>query len=484
MITGAQVRAKVIGEGANLGVTQRGRIEFARAGGRINTDAIDNSAGVNTSDVEVNIKIALKSAMAEGCLTRDARNVLLASMTTEVAELVLANNYEQSLALSLEERRGPSALPLQSRFMTVLEEAGLLNREVETLPTEAGLADLRASAKGLTRPEIAVLLAYSKIVLFDQLIASDLPDDPYLRDRLFAYFPQPMRAAHAADIDGHRLAREIVATILANAAINRLGPTYVTAVRDATGAAPAEIVAAFVAAHDGLGADALYARIDALDGKIHGETQNALYEAVGQFLQATTRWFVQNADLGKGLAEAVEGVRGTAAQLQPKLLGLASDRAREIAAERQAKWTEAHVPEDLAADVTLLPLLALVPDIANVSRETSTPLEETVASYFGITRLFEIGRLEMALARLEPTDYYEILALERAGSQIAGARRRLTTRALADFAGTPDPVAAWADSRQAVVSRIVTQIAALAGSGDTSVARLTVAAGLLSDLQG
>ncbi|BDA86820.1 NAD-glutamate dehydrogenase [Aureimonas sp. SA4125] len=481
-VTGAQVRAKVVGEGANLGVTQRGRIEYARAGGRINTDAIDNSAGVNTSDVEVNIKIALKSAMAEGRLTRESRNVLLASMTAEVGQLVLANNYEQTLALSLEARRGVSALPLQARFMTVLEEAGLLDRAVELLPTDAGLADLRASGIGLSRPEVAVLLAYSKIVLFDQLIDSSLPDDPYLRDRLFTYFPAPMRQAHAGDIEGHRLAREVVATVLANLAVNCLGPTFVTSVRDATGAAPAEVVAAFVAAYDGLGGGGLLTRIDGLDAKIHGETQNALYAAASGMLQGVTRWFVQNGDLGTGLGTAIAAVQEIAATLRPQLLSLASNRARQEAEDRVRQWQEKGVPGDLSAEIALLPLLALVPDIAFVSRETGTPLQSAVSAYFDITRLFEIGRLEAALQRLEPVDYYEILALDRAASQIASARRRLTARALAEFGAAAAPVAAWAESRQATVGRITAQIAALAGSGDTSVARLTVAAGLLSDL--
>jgi glutamate dehydrogenase len=481
-VTGAQIRAKVVGEGANLGVTQRGRIEYARHGGRMNTDAIDNSAGVNTSDVEVNIKIALKSAMAEGRLTRPDRNVLLASMTAEVGKLVLANNYEQTLALSLEARRGVSALPLQARFMTVLEEAGLLDRSVELLPTDAGLADLRASGLGLSRPEIAVLLAYSKIVLFDQLIDSPLPDDPYLRDRLFQYFPAPMRQGYAGDIEGHRLAREIVSTVVANLAINTVGPTFVTSVRDATGAAPGDIVAAFVATYDGLGGGALLTGIDRLDGQIHGETQNALYAAASAMLQGVTRWFVQNGELGKGLGTAIAAVQDIAATLRPRLLTLASPRAREEAEERCRQWVDKGVPADLAAEIALLPLLALVPDIAFVSRETDTLLEPALSAYFAITRLFEIGRLEAALQRLEPVDYYEILALERAASQIAGARRRLTARALAEFGGAEDPVAAWAESRQATVGRITQQIAALAGSGDTSVARLTVAAGLLSDL--
>ncbi|KQT52607.1 MULTISPECIES: NAD-glutamate dehydrogenase [unclassified Aureimonas] len=482
-VTGREVRAKVVGEGANLGATQRGRIEFARHGGRINTDAIDNSAGVNTSDVEVNIKIALKSAMADGRLTREARNTLLASMTDEVAELVLANNYEQTLALSLEQRKGAKALPLQARFMTVLEEGGLLNREVETLPGEAALADLRASGKGLTRPELAVLLAYSKIVLFDQLIASGLPDDPYLEQRLHAYFPGPMRRDFTCDIDGHRLRREIVATIVANLAVNRIGPTFVTALRDAAGASAADVVAGFLAAHDGFGAAGLYARIDALDGIVSGEAQNDLYEALGLFLQATTRWFVRSGRAAEGRGSIVTSVKAGVESLKPRLLDLSTERARNEAEDRRRRFVEAGTPEDLAADIALLPLLALVPDIASVSRETSRPLDETIASYFDITRLFEIGRLESALYRLEPTDYYEMLALDRAAGQIGNARRTLTGQALKEApADGQSPVAAWAERKRDVVERIGRQITQLAGSGETSVARLTVAAGLLADL--
>ncbi|MEX6506846.1 NAD-glutamate dehydrogenase [Jiella sp. M17.18] len=477
-ITGSDIRAKVVGEGANLAVTQKGRIEAARQGVRINSDAIDNSAGVNTSDVEVNIKIALKSAMSDGRLSREDRNTLLAEMTGEVADLVLSNNYEQTLAISLEEREGAGALALQARFMAVLEDAGTLDRTVENLPNEAAIADLRGSGRGLTRPEIGVLLAYAKITLFDEIVASDLPGDPYLEDRLHDYFPVPMRRDFAHDIEGHRLHREIIATVLANEAVNRLGPTFVTVLRETTGASPAEIVRAFVAAKDGLDVRGLYERVDALDGALHGRTQNALYAEIGRFLRRTTRWYVQNERFAGGLTGAAIDSRDALTRLKPKLKDLATDAAREEADARAAAWAEKSVPQDLADDIALLPLLALVPDIAAVSRETGTALEETVACYFAITRLFQIGRLEAALFQIETADYFETLALQRAGSGIAVARRRLTSAALRDHRSAED----WADTRRAAVERIRGQIAALAGSGETSVARLTVAAGLLADL--
>ena len=484
-VTGLEVRAKVVGEGANLGVTQKGRIEFARGGGRINSDAIDNSAGVNTSDVEVNIKIALKNAMEAGRLTRSDRDALLAGMTDEVAELVLANNYEQTLALSLEEREGAGALALQARFMTVLEAEGALDRSVETLPGETAIGDLRGSGRGLTRPEIGVLIAYAKITLFDQLVAGTLTDDPYFEDRLLDYFPVPMRHDFARDIRGHRLSREIVATVLANEIVNRTGPTFVTVMREARGASPSQIVRAFVAAKDGLDINATYERVDALDGQLSGETQNALYAEIGRFLHRTTRWYAQNELFEAGLTGAVVSSRDALDQLKPKLLHLATDAARAEATARADSWIEKGVPTDLASEIALLPLLSLVPDIASVSRETSASLEATIETYFGITRLFGIGRLEAALLTLQTPDYYETLALDRAASEITGARRSLTAAALRQQGGAGgDAAGVWAESRRGAVDRIAGQIAALAGTGETSVARLTVAAGLLSDLAG
>ncbi|MEH6721476.1 MAG: NAD-glutamate dehydrogenase [Aurantimonas endophytica] len=481
-VTGLDLRAKVVGEGANLGVTQKGRIEFARAGGRINSDAIDNSAGVNTSDVEVNIKIALKGPMSEGRLSRPDRDTLLASMTDEVAELVLTNNYEQTLAISLEQRLGVSALALQSRFMTILETAGSLDRTVETLPGDAAIADLRGAGSGLTRPEIGVLLAYAKITLFDQLVAGSLPDDPYLEDRLIDYFPVPMRRDFARDIKGHRLAPEIVATVLANEMVNRTGPTFGTMLGEATGASPSDVVRAFVAAHDGLDVRSLYERVDSLDGHLHGDIQNGLYGEIRRFLIRTTRWFVRNERFEGGLTPAIVDSREALSRLRPGLLDLATDAAREEAGSRAANWVEKGVPEELAADIAALPLVALVPDIASVSRETGAPLERTIACYFAITGLFQIGRLEAAMFAIDTADYYEMLALDRAGSEIAIARRRLTAHALGSHGEADDPAAAWAAEGQEAAERISAQIAALAGSGETSVARLTVAAGLLADL--
>ena len=223
-VTAAELRVKVIGEGANLGVTQRARIEFNLLGGACNSDAIDNSGGVNSSDVEVNIKIALASAMRRGSLTRPARNKLLAEMTGEVGDLVLANNYQQTLALSLARKRATGDLPHHSRFMDALEARGLLDRAVETLPSPLALAERHVRGEPLTRAELGVLLAYAKIVLFSDILASNVPDDPHFERDLLDYFPDQMAKKYGAEIAGHRLRREIIARVLANDVINRGGP--------------------------------------------------------------------------------------------------------------------------------------------------------------------------------------------------------------------------------------------------------------------
>jgi glutamate dehydrogenase len=223
-ITAAQVRAKVIGEGANLGVTQRGRIEAASAGVRLNTDAIDNSAGVNTSDVEVNVKIALASAIRENRLSIEARNALLREMTDDVAALVLRNNYRQTLALSLAEGRRAEDVPFAQSFMHMLEAEGRLDRSVEFLPSDEILDERAKRGAGLTRPELAALLAYAKLALDDQIRASDVPDDLFFEGELTGYFPVAMRERFAGDIAAHRLRREIIATQLSNAVINQSGP--------------------------------------------------------------------------------------------------------------------------------------------------------------------------------------------------------------------------------------------------------------------
>ena len=298
-VTAKDLKCKVIGEGANLGMTQRGRIEAGLNGGRLNTDAIDNSAGVNTSDVEVNIKIALSEPMRTGALSLDQRNALLGEMTDEVAALVLRNNYLQTLALSLAQRRGLDDLGFQQRLMQTLETRGLLDRSVEYLPDDMAIAERRRRSHPLTRPELAVLLAYAKLTLYGDLLESKVPDDPYLGRELGRYFPRLLMERFPDAVEKHRLRREIIATHIVNSIINRGGPSLVVRMADETGAQPDAITRAFVAVRDSYQMPELNGEIDKLDAKITGKLQLDLYAAVQDLLLDRLVWFLRNADFAE-----------------------------------------------------------------------------------------------------------------------------------------------------------------------------------------
>src|ERR1700722_15292686 len=318
-ISGKELRCKVIGEGANLGMTQRGRIEAAFRGIRLNTDAIDNSAGVNTSDVEVNLKIALSIPMRDGRLTLDGRNVLLAAMTDEVATLVLRNNYLQPLALSLAERRGMEAFGFQQRLIQTQEKRGHLDRAVEFLPDDAQLAERRRRAEPFTRPELSVLLAYAKLTLDEDLLESTVPDDPYLARELGRYFPKAIAERFPDALEHHRLRREIIATQLGNSMINRGGPSLIVRIADQTGAAAPAIAFAFAAVRDSYGMTALNGAIDELNNRIPGQLQLDLYRLVQDLLLDRIIWFLRNVDLSQGLAEVVGHYRDGIAEVEAVL---------------------------------------------------------------------------------------------------------------------------------------------------------------------
>ncbi|CAN7347998.1 NAD-glutamate dehydrogenase [Rhizobium sp. LjRoot30] len=481
-VTADEVRARVIGEGANLGVTQRGRIAYSLKGGRSNSDAIDNSAGVNSSDVEVNIKIALSTPMQDGRLPRPKRNQLLSSMTDEVAALVLRNNYLQSLAISMTERKGQGNAEELSRLMNVLEAAGQLNRKVEVLPDNAALAERYAAGKPLTRPEIGVLLSYAKIVLFDALISGDLPDDAAFQSVLMQYFPGKMQKAYAGDIAAHRLRREIIATVLANEVINRGGPGFVVQMSDATGATSSEVVKAASLARDGFGLTRLWAETDALDGKIGGQAQNRLYADIGSFYAGITRLILKTG-LEKGTVEEagarlLAGVKGLKSSIQSVM---PADMAKEIE-ERQAEYVASGVPEALARDVAGLLGLVLTPEIMQIAARTGHNLVRAAECYFAVSQTFRIGRLLAGGQRIMPADHYENLALARSLDQISAARRDIVTTALTRHPKEKQPVQAWQAEDRIRINRLGEQLVLLGDSGDASLAKLTVAAGLLGDL--
>ncbi|PZU83426.1 MAG: NAD-glutamate dehydrogenase [Shinella sp.] len=481
-VTGTEVRAKVIGEGANLGVTQRGRIAYGLNGGRINSDAIDNSAGVNSSDVEVNIKIALAPPMADGRLTRDKRNRLLSEMTEEVGELVLRNNYLQSLAISLSERKGSGNREELSRLMNYLEAAGRLNRKVETLPDNVALMERYASGKSLTRPEIGVLLSYAKIVLFDQIVESGLPDDPYCAAALTNYFPARMRKTYAKDIAGHRLHREIIATVLANHVINRGGPGFVVAVGDATGNLPAEVVKAALLTRDGLDLPALWDRIDTLDATIPGEIQNRLYATVGRVYEGMTRLIVETGLSTIALGEALPRLKTAVKACEKALTSTLPAQLKQQIETETAELTDAGVPADVATDVVKLQALLLVPEVMQIAERTGAPLARAIEGYFAVSEIFRIDRILALGARVATNDHYDSLALFRSLDQIGAARREIVISALTGHAGEKQPVRAWHAADLQRINRLGAELLALSEGAEASLSKIAVAAGLVSDL--
>ncbi|MBU1175716.1 MAG: NAD-glutamate dehydrogenase [Alphaproteobacteria bacterium] len=481
-VTGDAVRAKVIGEGANLGVTQRGRIAFAMKGGRINTDAIDNSGGVNSSDLEVNIKIALGAPVRAGEMDVAARNALMAEMTEEVAALCLKNNHLQSLALSLAELRSADDLPDLMILITALERDGGLDRGVEALPDDMALNTRLAGGRGLTRPELAVLLAHAKNALTAELLASPVPDDPYLSTELFRYFPDMLKQHQPAAIENHRLRREVIATVLSNAMINRGGPAFAETLMAATSAGPAEIAEGYAAARDSFEITALNAAIDDLDGRVNGAAQLLLYREVQVLLVAQTLWFLRNVGFADGLGEViaryrsgVEQVRGLVGRFMPPFVA-------EAVAGKAAGFVEGGVPRELSRRVAELSVLTLASDIVLVSEKHGAAIAEATEALFGIVSLFGLGRITEQGGRIALADRFDRMALDRAMANLMRAVRELSGDVLETGAG---PVAArlatWKNARPDEVARIAATIADLV-EGELTVSRLSVVAGLLSDL--
>ncbi|HLL26398.1 MAG TPA: NAD-glutamate dehydrogenase [Xanthobacteraceae bacterium] len=480
-VSGKELRCKVVGEGANLGVTQRGRIEAAEGGVRINTDAIDNSAGVNTSDVEVNIKIALSAPVREGKLSNEARNELLASMTTEVGHLVLRNNYLQTLALSLAERCAADDLGFENRLMQMLEARDLLDRGVEFLPSDADIAKRREKKLGLTRPEIAVMLAYAKITLFDDLISSNVPDDPYFARELIRYFPRPLSERFPEAVNGHRLRREIIATMLSNSIINRGGPSFVARIADETGANAAEIAAAFAAVRDSYRMTELNGEIDALDAKISGKLQLSLYAAVQDLLLDRIIWFLRNAPLKQGLAGIVSHYRAGIEETETKIEAIMPADARADFESRAAKLVEGNVPEALARRIARLPLLAAATDVILIADQAKKPVEEAAETYFAAREFLKLETVVKAAQELDVPDRFDRLALDHALGQIAASERQLTAVMLSNGMTGKAALDAWIEPRRSEVERTRARIREIASTGFT-LSKLTVAASLVSDL--
>jgi glutamate dehydrogenase len=432
-VNGEDLRVQVVGEGANLGMTQRARIAFARKGGRINTDAIDNSAGVDTSDHEVNIKILLDAVMQAGDLTLDKRNKLLSRMTEDVGKHVLRDNYLQTLALSLAEKRSVELLPLHARLITQLERAGLLNRWVEFLPDDEEIQDRLRTGAGLTRPELAVIMAYAKIALYNELLASNLPDNPGLEGDLFRYFPEELHETYAGFIRGHRLRREIIATFATNSLVNRAGSHFLIMMKEKTGKSIPEIVSAYTLTRDVYALRPLWRAIEKLDNVVSSEMQSELLVRVGKMIERTTEWYLTHlslaemantADLAKRHNHAVETLREWIEKNQGDLLDTSTMQRRDA-------YTEAGVPEKIANEVVLLPVLGLVPEILGIAKQDTQMLEQAAALYFAVEKRFQLFYLRSQAHKMAAESHWQREAVANLIDDLYRLQAMITRRILA-----------------------------------------------------
>jgi glutamate dehydrogenase len=481
-VNASEIRAKVIGEGANLGVTQRGRVEYARLGGRINTDAIDNSAGVNSSDMEVNLKIALSVAEREGKIDHAQRNRLLFEMSEEVAGLVLRNNYLQTLSLSLAVAHGTEENSYAILLMHDLEAKGLLDRDLEALPQDAEIKSRDARRETLTRPEFAVLQAYAKISLNKDLLESDVPDDEYLSRELERYFPQRMVAAHRSEIKRHSLRREVIATMLANGIINRGGPGFVARLMSETGAPAAQIAAAFAVARDSFDLTTYNQAIDALDNTVSGSLQIGIYLVLQALLRRATQWFLRNSDLQSGLNEIVARYRKGIDELKASLMGYLPPDAIEALERRAAELREGGVPGELARMLASLAYLQRAPDIVQVASECRSTLGTAARVLFASGTYFGMDGLLRRASELVAKDFFERLAINRTIDQLFLAHRAITSRVLTSHAESPDPFQAWMEAYRSRIKGVTETIHELSSKEPFDLAKLSVAQGLLWDL--
>jgi glutamate dehydrogenase len=416
-----------------------------------------------------------------GALKVDARNIFLAEITDEVARLVLRNNYQQTLALSMAQRRGLEDLGFQQRLMQTLEMRGELDRGVEFLPDELAIAERRKRNAGLTRPELAVLLAYAKLSLYSELLDSKMPDDPYLGRELGRYFPAEMSERYADALHTHRLRREIIATQLTNSMINRGGATLIVRIADQTGAASPSIAAAFAAVRNSYDLIALNGEIDALDNKIAGKVQLDLYTAVQDLLLDRLVWFLRNVDLTQGLEKIIGHYREGIMQVTAALDEALSKPAAAARETRVSELAKAGVPEALARQIASLPVLKAAPDIVLVADRARKPVNEVTATYFATEAFFQLDQVASAVPTIVVSDYFDRLALDRALDSIGDAERRLTAAMVGNGHAGAGAVEEWVRPRQAEVERIRAAIHQIAGSGLT-LSKLSVAASLLGDL--
>lgn len=484
-VNGNELRAKVVGEGGNLGMTQLGRVEYGLNGGASNTDFIDNAGGVDCSDHEVNIKILLGEIVGAGDMTGKQRNKLLAEMTDAVGNLVLGNNYKQTQALSLAERRARERLPEYKRLMAALEAAGKLDRALEFLPSDDELNERAANGRGLTRPELSVLISYSKIDLKEALLKSLVPDDDYLAREMETAFPAQLTKKFAEPMRRHRLKREIVSTQIANDLVNHMGITFVQRLKESTGMSAANVAGAYVIVRDVFRLPHWWQQIEALDYKVPAELQLQLMDELQRLGRRATRWFLRSRREDLDAARDVGHFAPRVAELAGRLDELLEGPAREQWLARYQSFVEAGAPEELARVVagtshlyTLLPII----EAADVAGKDAS---EVATAYFAVGGALELSWYLQQITSLPVENNWQALAREAFRDDLDGQQRAITIAVLQMADGPKDieeRVAFWLEQHRPLVKRWLAMLAELRAATGTDYAMYAVANRELMDL--
>ncbi|MDQ2836103.1 MAG: NAD-glutamate dehydrogenase [Actinomycetota bacterium] len=482
---GSELRAKVVGEGGNLGLTQLGRIEFARNGGRVNTDALDNSAGVDTSDHEVNIKILLDQAVRAGEVDVAHRNQLLASVTDEVAELVLTDNYEQNVVIGVARHGAKALVSVHRRLLREMEKAGLLDREIEFLPSDKELAAREAEGTGLSSPELAVLTAYVKIVLAERLGDTALPDEPWFRRVLRGYFPKPIADRFDASLDEHPLRREIITTCVVNDMVNRGGITFVFRAQEETGADPAQVARAYTVVREVFGLVEIWRELEKLDTEVPTNAQHIGYREVRRTIDRAVRWLVDVRFPISDVATEIERFKPTVTALTPKVPDLLRGRERENFYAEIDRLIGHGLPRELALRITNLLTSFLLLDVVEIAATNEWEPAEIADLHFALSEQLSVDDILYAVTNLPREDRWSALARAAMRHDVYAALASISTSVLnntdANLLAT-ERMAQWAKQNPERIERARTTFAEALSRDPVDLATLSVALRVMRSL--
>jgi glutamate dehydrogenase len=476
-VDASELRVRVVGEGGNLGLTQEARIEYALGGGRVDTDFIDNSAGVDTSDHEVNIKILLDGVVRDGQLSPADRNKLLHEMTGEVGDLVLTHNYLQNRVLAAATAQAPQMLHVHARYIRKLERDGLIRRRLDVLPGDKEIAERRSAGTGLTSPEFSVLLAETKIAAAQDVLASGLPDDPYLRRALTGYFPEPLQARYADRMRSHRLHREIITTVVVNDMVDRSGITFAFRLNEETGASVPDIAAAWLVARNVFDMDGFWAQVEALDAVVDTSVQVLLNLEGRKLTERAARWLLHNRRPPFAIQATIDFLAAgvlTVGQGLPKLLTGSDLTGFE---ERRDSFTARGVPLGLAERVAAMVPAYSAFDIVDVAASTGRPVEETAEVYFDLADRLQITRLRDRITALPREDRWNTMARSALRDDLYSAHASLAADVLqVTGPGRPEQrLAAWVQRNDSAVRRAAQTLTEIWETDRFTVATLSVA---------